>query len=99
MKILPSPMRPVRATSTILRATSSARRSSTQTVISTLGRNVQRVFGVGVAVEVALLLAHALHFGHAQRFERSPPQGVENLLDEKRLHDGDDLFHGEAVSY
>src|SRR4029078_8875620 len=39
-KILPSPMRPVRATSTILRATSSARRSSTHTVISTLGKNV-----------------------------------------------------------
>src|SRR4051812_39317015 len=40
MKIFPSPIRPVRATSTIFRATSSARRSSTQTVISTFGRNV-----------------------------------------------------------
>ena len=39
-KILPSPMRPVRAISTILRVTSSARVSSTQSVISTLGRNV-----------------------------------------------------------
>ena len=37
-KILPSPMRPVRATSTRVRTTSSTRRSSTQSVISTLGR-------------------------------------------------------------
>ena len=33
----------------------------------------------------------------AHRFERGPPQGIENLLDEKRLHDGDDLFHGRSI--
>ena len=39
MTTLPSPMRPVRATSTILRRISSARASSTHRLISTLGRN------------------------------------------------------------
>ena len=38
-RILPSPMRPVRATSTIRRVISSTRASSTHSVISTLGRN------------------------------------------------------------
>ena len=93
-KILPSPIRPVRATSTILRTTSSARASSTHSVISTLGRNVCAYSAVGVLVEIALLLAHALHFADAHRFERRAAQGIENLLDEERLHDGDDLFHG-----
>ena len=40
-KILPSPMRPVRAISTITRTTSSTRRSSTQSVISTLGKKAR----------------------------------------------------------
>ena len=48
-------------------------------------------------VEVALLLAHALHFADADRLERRPAQGIENLLDEKRLDDGDDLFHGRSI--
>jgi hypothetical protein len=38
-RILPSPIRPVRATSTIFRTTCEARASSTQSVISTFGRN------------------------------------------------------------
>jgi hypothetical protein len=37
----PSPIRPVRATAVIADATSSARSSSTQATISTLGRNAR----------------------------------------------------------
>ena len=91
-------MRPVRAASTILRITSSARASSTHAVISTFGRNAWAYSLVGVLVEVALLPAHALHFADVHRLERRPAEAFENPLGEKRLHDGDDLFHGEAVS-
>ena len=98
-KIFPSPMRPVRAASTILRITSSARASSTHAVISTFGRNAWAYsLRVGVLVEIALLPAHALHFADVDRLERRPAQAFENPLGEKRLHDGDDLFHGKAVS-
>ena len=90
-------MRPVRAISTILRATSSAREIVDPEGDLDLGEEGERVFGVGVGVEVALLLAHALHFGDADGFERSTAKRFEDFLDEEGLHDGDDLFHDGAV--
>ena len=100
-KILPSPIRPVRAASTILRITSSARASSTHAVISTFGRNAwaYSLSRIVVLVEIALLPAHALHLADVHRLERRAAQAFENPLGEKGLHDGDDLFHGRAVSY
>ena len=60
-------------------------------------QHLVQCLSVGVAIEIALLFAHALHFHHAEGLERSTTKGVENFLNQKRLHDGDDLFHWGAI--
>ena len=92
---MPSPIRPVRAISTIVRTTSSTRRSSTQSVISTLGRKASEYSLPRVFVEIALLPAVALHLADAASLQRRMLQGAEHLLDQVRLDDGNNLFHAE----
>ena len=76
-KILPSPMRPVRATSTILRTISSARDVVDPESDFDLGQKGQRVFAVAVLVEIALLPAVAFHLAHAHRFQRRTLQALQ----------------------
>ena len=86
-------MRPVRATSTILRMISSTRLSSTHSVISTLGRKASEYSLSAVLVEIALLPAVAFDLANAARFERGALQSFQDLFGQKRFDDGDDLLH------
>ena len=78
-KILPSPIRPVRAMSTILRMISSARASSTHREISTFGQEGQRVLAVAVLVQVALLAAKPFDLADRQGLQGGPAQTLQDL--------------------
>ena len=90
-------MRPVRATSTILRTISSTRPSSTHSVIATLGRKASEYSLSAVLVEIAFLAAVAFDFAHAARLQRGALQSFQDLLGQKRFDDGDDLLHATAT--
>ena len=59
-----------------------------------LGQESQRVFAVGVLIEVALLPAVAFDLADAASLERRPLEPVQHSLGQKGFDDGDDLFHG-----
>ena len=92
-KIFPSPIRPVRTMSTILRMISSARASSTHKEISTLGRKAQRILAVAVLIQIALLASKAFHLADRQRLQRGPPETLEDLFRQEWFDDRSNLFH------
>ena len=96
-KILPSPMRPVRATSTIF-----LQDFFDPIVVDPqrdfdLGQKGQRVLAVAVLVEIAFLPAVAFDFAHAAGFQRGPLEAFQHLLGQKGFDDGDDLFHAGTL--
>ena len=92
-------MRPVRATSTILPSDFLGPRVVDPQRDLDLRQERLRVFRVGVVVEIGLLLADAFDFATLTASKGAPAQRVENLLDQKRLHDGDDLFHEWTLNH
>jgi hypothetical protein len=59
-----------------------------------LGQESQRVFAVGVLIEIALLPAVAFDLADAARLEGRPLEPFQHSLGQEGLDDGDDLFHG-----
>ena len=78
--ILPSPMRPVRAISTILRNDLVDSRVVDPQRNLDLGQKGERVLAVAILVQVTLLPAVAFHFADAARLKRRAAQTFEHFF-------------------
>ena len=96
MKILPSPMRPVRAELMI----ASTARSSDGVVADDLdlhlGEEVDDVFGAAIKLGMALLAAESLRLDHGDALQADLVQRFFHLIQFERLDDGLDLLHARS---
>ena len=98
MKILPSPILPVRPPSVMAGTTSSTRLSGTATSSFSLGRKEMCVFRAAIDFGMAFLAAIAAHFGHRHAGHGDGGERLAHRIQAMRLDDRDDEFHEQLLS-
>ena len=96
-KILPSPMRPVRAELMIASTARSRIASSHDHLDLHLGKEVDHVFGAAVQLGVALLPSEPLGLDHRDALQAHLVQRFFHLIQFERLDDGLDLLHARST--
>ena len=93
MKILPSPMRPVRAAFMIASTARSTTRVLADHLDLHLGQEIHHIFGAAIELGMALLPAEALGFDHGDALQADFVQRLLHLVQLERLDDRFDLLH------
>ena len=93
IKILPSPMRPVRAAFMMASTARSTTASSQITSIFTFGQEVHDIFRAAIQLGMPFLAAKALGFNDGNPLEPDLVQSLLHFVELERLNDRFDLFH------
>ena len=98
MKILPSPIRPVRAAFMIASTARSATLSSQTSSIFTFGQKIDDIFGAAIEFGMALLAAEALGLDNGDALQPNFVQRLFHLVELKRFDHGLDFLHRILVA-
>ncbi len=94
MKILPSPMRPVRAAVWMASTALVDEFIGNDDLDFHLGQEIDHIFGAAIKLRVALLAPKALGLGHRNAQKADFLQRLLHLIKLERLDDRFDFFHG-----
>ena len=93
IKILPSPIRPVRAEFTIASTARSTTLSSQTTSSFTFGEKIDDILGAAIKFGMALLPAEALGFDDGNTLQPNFVQRFFHFIEFERLDDSFNFFH------